>query len=215
MNIEDNKKLKLLIYGSSSIADMVYFDSLGRTDIEVVALVVDKEFLNKRLRPTEEISFDSCIEKYNSSHYMLTIDSSIDRNGNHLSKYAKSYKYPSLNYISNKAIISGDVLMGENNLILENVYIGPGVRFGNNNIIRQNSYIGHDCNIGDNNIFSPGVNVGGYCSIGEFNFFGIGSTVINNLIIRSNNIIGAGAVLVKNVVDNSTIVGNPGKQTNG
>lgn len=122
MNTKDNKKLRLLIYGSSSIADMVYFDSLGRTEIEVVALVVDSEFLDKRLRPTEEISFDSCIEKYNNSHYMLTIDSSITRNGNHLNQKAKSYGYPRLNYISNKATISGDVLIGENNVILENVY---------------------------------------------------------------------------------------------
>jgi len=93
--------------------------------------------------------------------------------------------------ISDKAVVAGKVVIGENVRILENavvrgpVYIGPNTVIGNNALVRDNSHIGANCVVG----FSTEIK-GSY--VGDGCWFH--SSYIGDSIIGNNCSFGAGSV---------------------
>ena len=115
------------------------------------------------------------------------------------------------NYIASKTDVAPDVQMGENNIIFQMSHAGLHGIMGNNNLIRQNVYLGHNFKIADGNIFSPGTNIGGLCSFGSRCYVGIGATLTDNLIIADETLIGAGSVVIKSTEPHTKYIGVPAK----
>lgn len=111
--------------------------------------------------------------------------------------------------ISDHAVISGKVILGENVHILENavirgpVYIGPNTVIGNNALIREYSHIGSNCVVG----FSTEVK-GSY--IGNGCWFH--SNYIGDSIIGNNCSFGAGAVTANFRFDENEIKVKSGQE---
>jgi UDP-N-acetylglucosamine acyltransferase len=65
----------------------------------------------------------------------------------------------------------GRLVMGDGNVIHEQVTIHPGIHpgtqttIGNNNFIMVGAHIGHDCTLGDKIVMSNLVQIGGHCKI--------------------------------------------------
>ena len=65
----------------------------------------------------------------------------------------------------------GRLVMGDGNVIHEQVTIHPGMHpgtqttIGNNNFIMVGAHIGHDCTLGDKIVMSNLVQIGGHCKI--------------------------------------------------
>lgn len=104
--------------------------------------------------------------------------------------------------ISDKAVISGNVIIGENVRILENavirgpVYIGPNCIIGNNALVREYSHLGEGCVVG----FSTEIK-GSY--IGDNCWFH--SSYIGDSIIGNNCSFGAGSVTANFRFDESAV----------
>ena len=112
---------------------------------------------------------------------------------------------------------SGNVIIGDNNIISELVTIqrpkdkDKSTIIGSNNIIMAHSHIGHDAVIGDNCEISTHSIIGGYVIIGDNSKIKLNVTIRNRKTIGDNCIIGMGSVVVKDVESNTTVVGNPAK----
>ncbi|HWQ89334.1 MAG TPA: hypothetical protein VN374_05120 [Desulfitobacteriaceae bacterium] len=145
---------KIIVYGSRMLARMLYYDSLRHPDFKIEAFVQDESYLDKSgyYLGLPLVGFKSVTEYYPTSSYdMIVLTASYDdmRNRESLYRKAKALGYNLRNYLSPSSIVSPDVEMGDNNLILEQVYLGAKGRMGSCNTIRQQVYIGHDFTLGN------------------------------------------------------------------
>jgi sugar O-acyltransferase (sialic acid O-acetyltransferase NeuD family) len=157
------------------------------------------------------VAFESVETRYSPHDYwMITLDGSLPKTSL-LAEQAKAKGYRLASYVSPKAVISQDMVLGENTVIYELAYVGYGVKLGSSVLVRQHVYLGHEGIIGNNVTLNPSSRLGGYCVVDDHAFIGIGATIIDKRIIGAHSVVGAGSVVVKDVPDATTVIGNPAK----
>jgi sugar O-acyltransferase (sialic acid O-acetyltransferase NeuD family) len=112
-------------------------------------------------------------------------------------------------YISSRAFVWHDVVVGENCFIFENNVLQYRSVIGDNVILWSGNHIGHRAVIGDNCFLSSHVVVSGYCSIGDNCFLGVNSTLGDRVRLGRDCVLGAGSVLLKDCDDRRLLRGNP------
>jgi sugar O-acyltransferase (sialic acid O-acetyltransferase NeuD family) len=205
--------MKLLLYGNRPLAAMLAEDAKHHPDIEVVAFVVDQQYLDPSgtFRGLPQVAFESVEKRYSPhDHWMIALDGSLPKTSL-LAEQAKAKGYRLASYVSPKAVISQDMVLGENTVIYELAYVGYGVKLGSSVLVRQHVYLGHEGIIGNNVTLNPSSRLGGYCVVDDHAFIGIGATIIDKRIIGAHSVVGAGSVVVKDVPDATTVIGNPAK----
>lgn len=113
--------------------------------------------------------------------------------------------------ISNEALINEEVYIDEGTVIMPGVIINPGTEIGKNCIINSGAIIEHDNLIGNFAHIASGAVLSGTVKIGENSHIGTGTTIIQNISIGENCIIGAGSVVVRDVDDKKVVYGVPAK----
>ena len=111
-----------------------------------------------------------------------------------------------------------ELIIGNNNIIRENVTISKGTLDGgmstiihNNNLFMTGVHIAHDCKIGNENIFVNQVTLGGHVNIMNNVVVGGLSAIIQFVTIGSYTMIGGMSGIDKNVLPFSLAVGNRAK----
>lgn len=212
------KKLKLIIYGIGETADIAYEYFTYDSDYEVIAFTVDKEYLQSSAHNgLPVIDFADIDKLYPASEYEIFAASTynkLNRVRTKMYKAAKMKGYKCANYVSSKAFVWRNVVIGENVFILENNVIQHLVSIGNNVILWSGNHIGHRTIINDNVYISSHCVVSGFCEIGESSFLGVNSTFNDNIKVAKDNIIGSGAVVVKNTEIGKVMVGAPARSAN-
>lgn len=102
--------------------------------------------------------------------------------------------------------------MGKGNIFMDFVGITGNVNIGDFNIIGARTGIGHDSTIGNFNTFSPRVSISGNVMIGNGNSFGLNSAILQNKSIGDNNNIWSYTMILKNIKNNCTYFGMPAKK---
>ena len=111
-----------------------------------------------------------------------------------------------------------ELIIGDNNIIRENVTISKGTLDGgmstiihNDNLFMTGVHIAHDCKIGNENIFVNQVTLGGHVNIMNNVVVGGLSAIIQFVTIGSYSMIGGMSGIDKNVLPFSLAVGNRAK----
>jgi len=206
---------KVIVYGSTTLSKMLFYDAASQPNFEIVCFSVDPDYLkDDQLLGLPLVSFEEIVALYPPHEYdMVAIFDGFHRLRDREKMYlkAKSRGYRLRNYISARADVSPEISMGDNNIIMGTTHIGFGGTMGNNNLIRQNVYLGHNFKLGNNNIIVPGCNIGGHCEIKNNCFLGLGSTILGCTTIAEETLIGAGSTVVKHTEPYSKNVGNPSR----
>lgn len=204
----------IIIYGAGPFAELMHYHFAHDSDYKVVAFCLDKtyiseeSFCNLPIVPFEQIN-----DLYPADQYRMfvAIGYSNMRNRSIMFNKAKEKGYRLINFISKKAIIRENLIMGENNVILSSCDIEPFVAIGNNNVFWTGSIVGHHAVIGDHNYFSGGSGVGGNCIVGNLCFLGNAALMVNNLVIADETYMISGAIILKNTEKAGKYHGNPSK----
>lgn len=112
-------------------------------------------------------------------------------------------------YISPKAIVSPNAIIGEGSYIAANSTISDNVTIGKQVIIQSLCTLGHDVIIGDYVSIEAYCFLGGYSEVGEQTSIHVRSTIIRHKKVGQNASVGAASVVLRNVKDNSHVYGNP------
>lgn len=104
------------------------------------------------------------------------------------------YRFP--NFIHPTAVIHNTV-MGDANIIMENVMFEPNAKIGSNIIMWSGVVIGHNTDVGDHNHFAAVSMIAGNVKAGESCFFGNHATVKDGATIAEYTLVGAGAFVSK------------------
>lgn len=117
------------------------------------------------------------------------------------------FEFP--NIISPTAVLKKSVTLGQANVILDQVYIGPECKLGDNNLFNTRALIEHECVVGSHNHFAPASVLLGRVSIGDHNFIGAGATIKQNTYIKNQTMIGANAFVHQSIDEPGLYVGLP------
>lgn len=112
----------------------------------------------------------------------------------------KSANIPLANIIDKTAQLRIGVQIGEGNVILGNVYLGPEVVIGNNCYIINNTTIQHHSVVGDHCYFSTSVAIAGRVKIGSRVRFDTASGAKADLKIDNDKFITAGMILKEDFI---------------
>lgn len=206
----------IIIYGSKFYGEWLYYDSLKHPDFNIVAFAADEAYMVEtgRYLDLPMVAMETITETYPPSSYdMIVLTTSFHdmRNREGMYRKAKALGYRLRNYISPSSIIEPGVEMGDNNLILEQVFIGFKGRMGSSNIIQPQVVLNHEFVVGNNNVIAGGCTIGGECHIENNCFIALNATILNRLTISEESLVGAGSVVIRNTEPFSRNVGNPSR----
>lgn len=184
---------KLLIYGINQFAEMMKYYIEQQNKYEIEAFVMEQKYITEKyFCGLPIVAFEDVSIIYPSNNYEIFLAIGYREMNQIRSKKFYEFKelgYTISSYISEKAIINTNSL-GEGNIILENVIIGPFTQIGTGNIIWS------------------GVNIAHHNIVGNFNFIALSSSVAGNVIIKDNCFIGNNATIKNGVTINDlTLIG--------
>lgn len=206
--------MEVVIYGIGTFAKLLYYYFTKDSNYKIVAFcadriyIKDKNFCNLPLIPFEDLERSYSPEKFK---VFVAVGYSNMRARKIMFDKIKSKNYESVNYISSKAILDSNVIVGENNVILENTVIEPFVKIVNNNIIWSSSNICHDVFIDSHSFIAAQTLIGGFSKIKNNCFVGFNSTIIQNIVLENETLVGAKSLVLKNTKSFTKYIGNPAK----
>lgn len=208
-----NKDKKIVIFGDSAFGEIAFEYFQHDSPYEVAAFTVEEKFMTKSslfglpVIPFSEISKHYPPEK--AEMHIALVYTQLNRVRMRIYSEAKQLGYHLANYISSRAFVWRNVVLGDNCFVFEDNTIQPFVRIGSNNVFWSGNHIGHHSVIGSHNFISSHVVVSGFCEIGDGNFFGVNSTMGNNLKVGNDCLLGSFTHLVRDVPSGSLLKGTP------
>jgi acyltransferase len=211
---------KVIIFGIGENAQLLKYylenDENYRDDYRVIAFTLDKDYIKeKNFMGVSLIPFEE-IEKYYTPKDFYCFIAVGYKNMNELRErklfQIKEKGFKTMNYISSKACIYNDLVIGENNFIMDNQVIQPFVKIGNNNVFYGGGVISHHSIIGNNCFFGAGVVIAGGTTIKDNCFIGVNSIVSGKVTIEYKTFISAGGRMSKNTKQNGVYISDVSKR---
>uniref|UniRef100_E1TA92 Sugar O-acyltransferase, sialic acid O-acetyltransferase NeuD family n=1 Tax=Burkholderia sp. (strain CCGE1003) TaxID=640512 RepID=E1TA92_BURSG len=195
------KTKKLVILGDSAFAEVAYECFTHDSEYEVVGFSVDSAFLNRDqlfglpVVPFEEINkfFDPSEVEF----YAALVYSQLNRLRTRFYEAAKSNGYRPASYISSRAFVWHNAVLGEHCFVFEDNTVQPFVKIGNNVVLWSGNHIGHHSVIEDNCFVSSHAVISGFCTVGKNTFIGVNAALANNVVIGADNWLGVGVNIIK------------------
>jgi len=209
--------MKIIIYGNSDFAKLMYYYFSTDSHYEVLAFCVDRAYLKENnLFDIPVVPFETLEELYPPSSYKMFVAVGYRsmRVRKILFEKTKAKGYEHINYISSTVKIDKSHSIGTNNAFLSSVVLEPFVTIGNNNIINTGTIICHHALI-DNHCFIGAKSlIGGFTQIKECCFIGFSSTILQKLFIEKETLIGAGSLMNRNSLAYTKYLGIPARMKN-
>lgn len=206
---------EVLIYGTNEFATQLYLHLSYNELHHVVGFVESKEYKNKQEYLSLPVYDLNELEHFFSRDEVRIIIGVGYKKLNAIREIVyneiKASGFKLFTYISPRAFISKNVMVGDGCFIGDNVVIGPGSKIGNGVIIYSGVCIGEFNIISDFCFLSIGVISGGYTQIGKRSFIGLHSTIKNNITLAEDSFIGSATNLLYDTESYGVYVGNPGK----
>ena len=210
------KVRKLIIVGAGEFAEIAYEYFTFDSAYEVVGFSVEREYLKSEtlnglpIKPFEHIEKFFPVSEYDL--FVAIPASDLNQTRTRLFRKCKSMGYKLATYISSRAFVWRNVVLGENCFIFENNTVQPFVEIGNNVVLWSGNHVGHRTVIKDNVFVSSHVVISGYCVIGESCFLGVNATINDGMSIAEFSILASGSLVNKNLDEKNTIyIGSPAK----
>jgi len=204
-------KKSLVIFGTGNIAELAHFYFSNDSEYEVVAFTVDDAYItDKTFCGLPVISFENVTEHFSTEQHEFFVALSYSNiNALRKEKYlsAKALGYKIASYISSKATILNDNLIGENCFIMEDNTIQPFVSIGNNVTLWSGNHVGHHSIIQDHCFIASHVVISGGVEIGEQCFIGVNATLRDHITIGQKCVIGAGTLLLSDADAEGVYIG--------
>ncbi len=196
------KRRNLVIVGDSAFAQIAYEYFEVDTHYSVVGFAVEAQFRRRaELNGLPVVDYETICDRFmpeDHDIYVAVTYTQLNRLRARLSSDAKEKGYCLASYISPRAFLWRNVVVGEHCFIFENNTIQPFVTVGDNVVMWSGNHIGHHSNIGDDCFIASHAVISGFCDIGASSFIGVNATLANNVKLGRDNWIGPGVVIMKN-----------------
>lgn len=195
---------KLVIFGTSAFAEVAHYYFRCDSDYAVAAFTVDSRYVKEGVfKELPVVAFEELDKSFPPSEYDLFVAMGIQKvNQQRAEKVAeaeaKGYRLAS--FLSSKAMVSEDLVMRPNSMVMDGAHLQPFVEVGRNTIIWSGCGIGFRSRIGDH-CWLVASTFGESVVVGDYSFIGLGSTIAPSRSIGASNVIGAGALILHDTKD--------------
>jgi sugar O-acyltransferase (sialic acid O-acetyltransferase NeuD family) len=201
---------KIVIYGNGQMAEFAWA-RLGDDARQLVAgFTVDAAHLREpSLRGLPVVAFEELARLFPAeSHRMFIAVGPVECNRIRGARFerARELGYRFASYLSPRAMVARDVVIGANALIGDGAIVQSFVNLGDNVHVGAGCIVGHHSVVGDHCFLAPGCVVAGSVGIGQRSFLGANATVRDRLQIGSDCVVGAGATIVRSTAPSSVHV---------
>lgn len=196
---------KLVIVGDSAFAEVAreYFDA--ESDHQVVAFAVEQAFLKREsLHGLPVVPFENLAQRFAPADhdvYVAVVYTQLNRLRARLAAQAKEQGFRLASFVSPRAQVWRNVVLGEHCFVFEHNTVQPFVQIGDNVVLWSGNHIGHHSVIEDHCFVSSQVVVSGFCRIGAYSFLGVNATLANNVSLGRDNWLGPGTTVMKDTPD--------------
>jgi len=212
-------KKKLILVGAGEQAEIADEYFTHDSEYEVSAFSVESEYLKKtELNGKPIVPYEELEKLYPNGEYSMFVAipaSQLNRLRTRFYLDGKKKGYEFATYVSSRAFVWRNAVIGENTFIFENNVIQPFVTIGNNCILWSGNHVGHRTVIKDNTFIASHAVISGYCEIGEGCFIGVNATVNDNIKIADRCVIGSGALISKDTEPERIYVASAAKPVPG
>jgi sugar O-acyltransferase (sialic acid O-acetyltransferase NeuD family) len=206
---------RLVIIGAGEFAQIAceYFEHDSPYD--VVAFSVERQYLSQTsLADRPVVDYETLQHSHPPKDHDIFVAipaSQLNRLRTRLYQDARRKGYRAATYVSSRAFVWRNAIVGEHCFIFENNVIQPFVTIGNNCILWSGNHVGHRTVLHDNVFVASHAVVSGYCEIGENCFIGVNATFNDNVNVAQDNVIGAGALVTHDTEPGRIYVGSPAR----
>ncbi len=207
---------KVIIFGVEDTAELAHYYLENDSEHEVVGFSLTGDYMKQDVfkglpvTPFEELENVYSPPEFTFFAPMQARNMNKDRE--RIFNEGKSKGYEVISYISSRATVFPDAVIGSNCFILEDNTIQPFARIGNNVVLWSGNHIGHHGVIKDHVFFSSHVVLSGNCVVEPYCYFGVNSTIRDFLNIGEGSFIGMGANVTKDTKPFGVYYGNPAKK---
>jgi sugar O-acyltransferase (sialic acid O-acetyltransferase NeuD family) len=214
MNSSDTRPL--VIFGTKRSASLARYCLENDTSLKVAAFTVDAAFMRGREHEgLPLVAFEELESHYRPQDCRLLIPMGYQcvnavRRERYEAGKARGYSFAS--YVSSRASVWPDLVIGDNVLIYEHAIVQPFCRIGSNCIIRSGVHLSHHCEVADHVFMAPAAATGGAVVIGEQAFIGVGAVLRDRIRIAPRSFLAAGAVVIADTEADRGYAGNPARR---
>ena len=176
---------KVIIFGIKDLAELAHFYLENDSEHEVVAFSVNEQFLpatcllhDLPIIPFENIEKNYPVEGY--KFFAPLTHKNMNRDRENIYKMIKFKGYEMISYVSSRATLFNNLIIGDNCFVLEDNTIQPFVEIGNNVVLWSGNHIGHHSTIKDHVFITSHVVISGNCIIGSNCFIGVNAALKEN-----------------------------------
>ena len=206
----------VVIFGNLRSASLAWYCLLHDSAYRVAGFTVDAAYITSpQFEGLPLVPFETLQAYYPPTDYRLLIPMGYQHiNGVRRARYeqARQRGYTLPSYVSSRASVWPDLVIGDNVLIYEHAIVQPFARIGSNCIIRSGAHISHHCEVADHAFVAAEVAMGGEGYVGEQAFVGVGAVLRDRIRVAERTFVGAGAVLVQDTEADAVYVGNPARK---
>lgn len=204
---------KIVIFGNGVFAENMYYHLTHDSKYDVAGFTVDRAYLRgERLFGLPVVAFETVEQVFPSAEYGMILPISYQKvNRLREEKYlqARAKGYGLVNYVSTRATVFPDLVLGDNCVILDNCVISPFVRIGNNVIVTDGAIIGHHAVLKDHCFVGAGAVILGRVTLGEFCFIGANATVKEEVIVARETLVGVNVAVTRNTREQGVYIDQP------
>lgn len=117
-----------------------------------------------------------------------------------------------INLIHNTALLQGNVVMGEGNILCPFTFANDHATIGNHVILNMGAGLGHDSSIGDYSSMMGGACLCGFAKAGKNTYFATNAVAVPSSKIDDDAYVGVASVVFKHVRKGQKVFGNPAVQ---
>lgn len=209
------KNKKLVIFGAGETADIAYEYFTHDSEYEVVGFTVERAYLKEgELFGLPVVAAEEVRERFPPRDHDMFVAISythLNRVRARCFRMVKEMGYTCASYVSSRAFVWHNAVIGENCMIFENNVIQHKVSVGNGVILWSGNHVGHQTVIEDFVYISSHVVISGFCRIGAYSFLGVNATFNDHIELGKDNIVGSGALVVKPSEAGKLLVGSPAR----
>jgi sugar O-acyltransferase (sialic acid O-acetyltransferase NeuD family) len=208
--------MDLVIFGLGQQSSLAWYVYTNDSPHRVVAFTADASHCDRaHLHGCPVVAFENLASRFPPGSSLLSIPIGW-RGMNALRRQrleqARRMGYGFASYVSSRALVCPDLLVGENTMIHDGVIVQPFARIGSNCMLRAGSIVSHHAVIGDHCFVAAGAMVAGAATIGEACVLGLGCAVRDGVRVAPRCFLGAGAVVQSDTSENGVYTGSPARR---
>lgn len=192
---------QLIVFGAQAFAEICHYYFSKQSDYQVVAVTVDGAYIREsKFCGLPVVPFEELHQKFPSTVADMFVAVGHQKlNSQREAKVvqAESKGYTLAKFVSPKANVADDLVIGPNSMVMEYTSLQPFIRIGKNSIIWTETRMGFRCEVRDHCWVVSAI-FGERVSIGDNSFVGLNATIAPKVNVAPSNVIGAGALVMSN-----------------